>query len=209
MEGQGRLTDNAINTFIAPKLAELTENNAPKIISQFQESQYWVSNFILNSIFGAPLDDKNRKFIFNILRRILNTINEYENGRNNLDSYICGQREVRSKYLAAVFHFENTITQSYQACLLLKTMNRIEKLYEKNDDSLLQRINTIYNDIKHLNERIEKGKLPEGFTIPMWLTNNGFESSSTAIDFEEFATFLMQLCSIADKLTNPIQNESF
>lgn len=200
---EGDLTDYALNNFVAPKLAQLTRNSAPEVVSQVQQSQNWIPNFILNSMLRVNVSDENRKYIFNILRRVSNAINEYDNGRNMLESYLSEKRETISKYLTAVLHFENSITQTYQACMLLKTMNKFEKLFEKGNGTILERVNTIYNNIKHLNQRIEEGIIPEGFTIPMWVTNFGLESPNAQLGFQEFASLLAELGTLADELSNP------
>ncbi|MGE7662988.1 hypothetical protein ACQKL6_14990 [Peribacillus sp. NPDC097197] len=200
---ENRITEYALNNFVAPKLAQLTQKSAPEVISQVQQHQYWIPNFILTSMLRIKVSDENQKYVINILRRVSNAINEYESGRNMLESYLSVKRESISKYFLSVFHFENSITQTYQALMLLKTMSNIEKLFEKEDGSLLQRINNIYNHIKHLNERIENSKIPEGYTIPMWITNFGLESPNAEVNFEEFASCLIELGTCANKLSNP------
>ena len=53
-----------------------------------------------------------------------------------------------------------------------------------------------------MDERIEKGKLPEKGTCAIWITNNGIESTDATITFVELKDILIELSNLANKISN-------
>ena len=196
-----RMTNYALDNFVAPHLSDLTVNSAREISIYNGQVDFWLSNFILNSMLEIKVEEQLRKYIFNFLRRVASAFHEYENGRNMLNEFLAGSREAISKYLAAVLHFEIALAHTYQAYMLGKNMAGEEKLFDKKDNTPLQRLNSIYNKTKHIDDLISKGQLPENWTIPIWLTNEGLECTEARLSFEEFADMLIELSNIAEKLS--------
>lgn len=109
------LSNYALDKFVAPNLSKLIKNSTLDLSKYIKP---WILNFILNSIFGIHVDDKNRQYIINFLRRVDGTFYEYQNGSALLDEYLKNRYVSISKYYQAVLHFEQVIAQSYQAYML-------------------------------------------------------------------------------------------
>lgn len=194
------LTNYSLDNFVAPHLSELTQNNAPEL--RMDQQDYWVRNFILNTLFGVRLLDPHRQYVYNFLRKVEAAFYEYGNARLLLEEYIIIGRDAVSKYLTAVIHFESCQAQAYQAYMLVKNIIGQNKLFEKNDGSTLDRLNKMYNLSKHVEAKIAKGELPGDSLLPVWITNNGIESSMVALTFNELIDLLKDLGEVAQKLSN-------
>jgi len=198
LSGSVRPSDYTLDIFIAPKLSKLTECNAPDLSDLTDQ---WLNNFILNNIFNLNLPDKEKAYLLNFFRRVEAAFYEYNKARNALTEYITTDRNIISPYFQALNHFETLFAQLYQAYLLLKSATEL-KLFEKDDNSELNRVNKIYNVSKHMYERIENGTLPEQGTCAVWITNNGIESTDAAITFVELKDILIELSKLANKISN-------
>ena len=197
LSGSVRPSDYTLDIFIAPELSKLTECNAPDLSDLTDQ---WLDNFILNNI-QLNLPDKEKAYLLIFFRRVEAAFYEYNKARNALTEYITTDRNIISPYFQALNHFETLFAQLYQAYLLLKSATEL-KLFKKNDNSELDRVNKIYNTSKHMYERIEKGKLPEKGTCAIWITNNGIESTDAAITFVELKDILIELSKLANKISN-------
>lgn len=74
---------------------------------------------------------------------------EYENGRKSLKDYADGDKNRISIYFRSLYHFEIAISLTYQAHELFMKITGA-RLFEKNDNSQLERLNRVYNVSKHL-----------------------------------------------------------
>ena len=198
LSGSARLSDYTLDIFIAPKLSKLTECNAPDLSDLTDQ---WLDNFILNNFLNLNLPDKEKAYLLNFFRRVEAAFYEYNKARNALTEYITTDRNRISPYFQALNHFETLFAQLYQAYLLLKSATKL-KLFKKDDNSELDRVNKIYNVSKHMYERIENGKLPEKGTCAIWITNNGIECNNAAITFVELKDILIELSKLANKISN-------
>ena len=192
------LTHYALDTFVAQNMSRLTECNAKLIGEVFEQSQDWMGNFVLNSIFRIPVAQEHKPFIFTFLRRAEMALLEYEQGRAALTEYVKKPSNHISLYFQALHHFEITINLLYQAYeLVMKKLNI--KLFIKNDSSPLERLNRTYNVIKHA----EFSSIPEGNLHPVWLHNEGIFVSTAYINFDEIYDMLIEIGNLANKLSNP------
>jgi len=191
-------TSYALDTFVAQEMSKLTECNAKAIGESFEQSQHWLGNFVLNSVFRVPVAQEHKPFILTFLRRAEMALLEYEQGRVVLEEYVRKPSNHISKYFQALHHFEVTINLLYQAYeLVMKKLDT--KLFTKNDASPLERLNRVYNVIKH----VEFSSIPEGNLHPVWLRNEGIFISTAYITFDELYNMLIEIGSLADKLSNP------
>lgn len=166
-----KLSNYALNTFIAPRLSELTECNANDM-SHLKEK--WLNNYILNTIVKIGETNEKNAYFINFLRRAEAIFNEYENARIALIKYISSERNNISPYFKALLHFETFFAQLHQAYQLIKTLTGHEA-YEPGDNSILDRVRKIHNTSKHMNERIEKSSKIDKKTCAIWITNEGVE----------------------------------
>lgn len=191
-------TSYALDTFVAQDMSKLKECNAKAINESFEQSQHWLGNFVLNSTFRVHIPQEHKPFILTFLRRAEMALLEYERGRKALEEYVKGASNHISRYFQALHHFEITINLLYQAYELV--MKKLDiKLFTKNDSSPLERLNRVYNVIKHA----ELSSIPEGNLHPVWLRNEGVFVSTAYITFDELYDILIEIGNLADKLSNP------
>lgn len=196
----------AKNKFFAPKLAELTECGARELSIDPSESAQWLPTFVLVSVFQSAIPDPTRQLTFSFLRRVDAAIIDYANARAQLAAYLepGGKRSI-SAYSRSLHSFETATAAAFQAFQLVKQLLPAKpRLFEREDGSPLQRLDRIYNATKHADEWIANGErsAPDS-TLPVWLTNDGFEVKGYALAFEEFATEIETLAAFARHLTAP------
>jgi hypothetical protein len=191
-----RPTKYTLDNFFSQEISQLTECNAPEVVSRFSQSEHWVGNFFLNSVLGCPIDQNGRAFGFGFLRRAETAFIEYEIARNFLIKFVNSNGEKPSFYLKSLTHFEITITMVYQAYHLFMRLSD-EKFFEKNDRSLLDRLNKIYNLIRHFNPL----ELPLNHIHPMWISNDALQVESCALSFVEFEEIMIDIGELADRVS--------
>jgi hypothetical protein len=191
------LTNYALDSYVAQEMSQLTECNAKEISSHFTNTEYWISNFVLNSIFRVPVLPEHKPFIFTFIRKTEMALLEYEQGRLLLDAYVGKQSGRISAYFRCLYHFEITVNLLYQTYeLVMKKMSI--RLFAKGDGSPLERLNRIYNIIKHA----EFSSIPETNIHPVWLRNDGIFASTSHLTFDELHKMLLETGRLAEKISN-------
>ena len=196
------LSKYSMDTFIAPRLSELTKAIAPDLHSCTKEYGNWVINFILNTIFRVRIIERNRQLIMYFLRKVEGAFQEYHEGRYFLENYIKNRNKAISSYFHSLRHFEAAMSLAYQAFETIRTMIK-EKLFTKENGTPLQRLNRLQNLSKHANKEISRSDFSGEFNISIWLTNEGIESHDTALSFSEFSLLLIDLAKLAEVISNP------
>jgi len=194
----GRLTNYALDKFVAPKLSELTECNIPDMSTHSSQSDSWVANFILNSIFNFGANSEFTQYAIYFLRRAEAAFREYGNTKITLYNYVNKQHKNVSVYFEILFHVEACIAQMWQACDATIKFSKGKKLYNRGDGSAYQSLNDLYNISKHGEKNIQ-----ENSTVLIWLTNIGIESDTARISFDELASLLGEIGDWSDTLSNP------
>lgn len=185
-----------LDNFVAHKLSLLTECGAAELTVE----PNWLNSFILTTVFNVSLNPKMRAYIFNFLRRAEGALSSYPEARAALIEYLQTPRNVLSPYFRALRMFEACISQCYQGYLLLASVSG-KKFFEKHDGSSEQRLNVLYNDSKHMDERIEKGEMPTEATSAIWITNQGLESKGAVLLFEELREMLLGMAHLAERMS--------
>jgi hypothetical protein len=197
------LSTEMLNKFVAPGISELEQNSAPELMSRFPGSEHWIEIFLLNSMIGATLVGTTRPVVLNFLRRVETALQEYTEANNHLNSYLSGSKQAISKYFSSVLHYEHAIAMTYQACMLLRDIYHEKNFFEKGDRSPIERLNLLYNHTKHIEKILASGALPNGYSIPMWISNTGLHCSVSSLTFAELADILEVLATNADRLHAP------
>ena len=196
------LSKYSMDTFIAPRLSELTKAIAPDLHSCTKEYGNWVINFILNTIFRVRIIERNRQLIMYFLRKVEGAFQEYHEGRYFLENYVKNRNKAISSYFHSLRHFEVAMSLAYQAFETIRTMIK-EKLFTKENGTPLQRLNRLQNLSKHANMELSRSDFSGEFNISIWLTNEGIESHDTTLSFSEFSLLLIDLAKLAEVISNP------
>lgn len=192
-----------LNSF-APHITELTECTAPDMAEFAQTSHTWIYNYILNSSFGARYDDPFHQIALVYMRRTESAFQEYYSARSSLISYINGPRENVSQYFESLHHFEQLISLIYQAYMLLRKLLNNHKIYTSGDGSELDKLDSLYNFIKHADGKLEKKHFPKNASAHIWLTNTGISCIKTTILYAELSDLLDDIANGAKRFGNPV-----
>lgn len=164
---------------------------------------YWVAAFLLCNLGRAKFGDPMQAYAFNFLRRVESAFAEHQLARSASLSFVQSGGQILIRYVQALFHWETYLGQAWHAYALLMNAWKF-RAFEKNDGSLEDRLNTIYNEMKHVETRIEKGQMPQGAMLPVWLDNQGLRSADKHLTFEETADVLKELAKYANVLVDPL-----
>ena len=200
-----------LNQF-APHITELTECNIPELSDQYAKSIGWLHNYILQSTFTISYPEPYHKFAIAFFRKTESAFHEYYNGKTSLQEFIKtpilysdDPHSLLRLYFKCLRHFELTvslITESYLVFgRFLSDPVPKNQFWSKNDGSALDKINIVYNNIKHAEDRIRYALSEPGYHI--WLTNNGISCEQGSISYLEISNILIELAENADYYCNP------
>jgi len=179
----------------APKIAHLTECNAPELPEW--KARAFVDT-ILHSIFSVEYSPKVERYILKFLRKIEIAIVEYRLGRRVLQSAVATTPKTDHHFLEtlrALSHFEQSAVALYQAAQLTRPLIRKRQLFEPNDKSSpLYKLNKIYNRSRHFEGEETPGRIP---AAPVWLTNAGLETPECTLRFVEMHEVILSLTNVA------------
>jgi len=197
-----QFSDEIINKHIAPGVSAFTRAEIPDMSTWAKESSHWVANFFLNSSFSAAFKPPMNAYAYNFLRRAQAAFAQHQLARECTLSFLSVGGQSPTKYCDALFHWETFLGQSWHAyALLLKAFSGTA--FRKGDGSIEERLNLLYNAMKHVESRIENGQMLPDATVPVWLTNDGIWSVDASMTYNETGEVLKQLAVWADALMNP------
>jgi hypothetical protein len=183
-------TKYAVEKFISAKITKITECRLADLYAEFPNAKTWVSGFGLMVIFVNQPREEMRAFALQFIRRVEMALSEYSNAREELQDLISGNPRW-SPYYRALHHVEAAAALLYQAYdFSHKALD--QRLFEPNDGSPLQRLNLIHGASKH---QLANGE------DPLWLSNEGIETTGARLDFSEFEDLARTCARIAERLT--------
>lgn len=190
---------------IAPGVSTFTAAEIPDMSGHTKESGHWIANFFLNSAFTATFKPPMDVYAYNFLRRVQFAYSEHALARDATLLFLAGGSQSVTRYAEALFHWECYLGQAWHAyALLAKAWEGT--LFKQGDGSVEQRLNAMYNQMKHVESRIEnadKQQMLPGATVPVWLENNGLRSVDTVLSYAETGAVLKDLGKYANALMNP------
>lgn len=170
--------------------------------SYSKESAHWIANYFLNSAFSGSFAPPMNAYAYNFLRRAQYAFSEHEIARKSTLDFLASGGQSPKEYVDALFHWETFLGQAWHALAILITAWK-GKAFDKNDGSIEQRLNALYNQMKHVESRIDNAQMPPGATVPVWLDNEGLCSVDIKLTYAETADVLKELAKYADALSNP------
>jgi len=198
-----QFSNYVIDKFIAPNASSFTQAEIPDMSAYDKESSHWVANFFLNSVLRAAWKPPYNAYMYNYLRRAEAAFREHHAARTETLAFIESGRQSTKRYTAALFHWEGFLGQSWHAYKTLQKCFEVE-LYKQGEGSVEERLNALYNQMKHVESRIENKQILEGATVPVWLTNQGLVSVDSALTFSETGEVLKELAKWANILQDPL-----
>lgn len=222
------LGDTARDNFIAAKISKLRYCGAPDISGN---KKAILPAFIRNHRLALTLKNESRRLVFNFIRKVEIAFDEYCAARDALIEYLTQRDQRVTFYFKSLAHFENCIEHLYQAAMLFNAILG-KNQFEKNDGSVLDRLNKAYNQFKHLdsycelsqfkgqgsfqtlvryqneNASMERNAIGDLSATPLWITNDGLECKTCVISFRELSEKIMdyyeeaEACAIHDVNTS-------
>ena len=190
--GSMRMSDYFLDTFVAPSLSKLTVATIP---SPTQRDSLWLNKFIMRSALVTTYPEPQRAVLFNYLRRAEDGFQEYAAACVNFGEYAVSPRNTISPYFACLRHFERVVASPDRAIHLLVEHLAGQKSFSTNDQSLFERLRSLYDVTKHM-----RGNLPTDSTLPMWITNSGLQTLRHRVTFSELSGLLDEIGDAADRL---------
>ncbi len=141
-------------------------------------------------------------YAYNFLRRVQYAFSEHHLARESTLRFLSAGGQSPRPYVDALFHWECFLGQAWHAYALLITAWE-GKAFDKGDGSVEQRLNALYNQMKHVDSRIDNNQMIPGATVPVWLTNTGLQSVDAALSYAETGEVLKDLAKYANALMNP------
>jgi len=198
-----------LDKFVAPGITDFTSAEIPDMTAYDPESRFWLANFVLNSGLGGNFHPPGNAYAYNYLRRAVAAFSEHEEARKATLGFLSSNRQSLSRYAAATLHWEFFLGQSWHAYLLLRglfkflTKQDVLQVFVRGEGSVEERLNDLYNQMKHVESRIENGQMIEGATLPVWLRNEGLRSTDALLTYAETGDILCDLAKWANIIVDP------
>ena len=205
-------TNFAKDKFLAPHVSALTECRARPLELVGGQPEKWLPGFVLNSMLRVSWTEPARQLAFMIVRRVDAAVREYEAGRAELEAFVDqGSQLGIQRYSRGLMHFETCVGATFQAWMLVRQLSTLSrevpeeepKLFEEDDGTDIQRLNSLYNTSKHADERIVRGHFAPDSTLPIWIVNEGLAAVDCHLSFAELADLLKALARISHDLAYP------
>jgi hypothetical protein len=140
------------------------------------QSSHWVANHFLNSVLRGGFEYPISAYVHNYMRRAEGAFAAHAEARRHSLKFIEHQGQAPGIYASALSQWEIFLTHSWQAEALLAklieaTSQEPYRPYTRGEGSVEERLNNLYNSMKHAESRISSGQIPEGALVPVWLIN--------------------------------------
>jgi len=189
------LSSYSLDNFVAPKLSLLTTCGMPPL--RFPEIP--LAAVISDRIVLRRVEPRQIRLLTNALRWIDAAFTGYSGAQESLIAYSSVQRGKLTDYYMAVLRIEQCLAATDHAGVLARKLSGLN--YEPSPAKYCLR--KLYETSKHVDERIDKGELPDDSTIPIWLTNAGIESNDHSLSFTELAGFMEHFVGLVRREFGP------
>lgn len=174
----------AIDLYVSRRVTEVKLCGAVDVLSEFPSALHWISSIGMRSILQAQPNPDIRHAAIQFIRHTERALVCYSEARKELIGLTTDHRTQWSPYFRALSMFEDAISHLYQAfASFMKNFDK--RFFQENDGSPIQRLNAIYNAIKHAGARSEQ---------PMWITDTALCTHAAELRFTELED-LMRECA--------------
>ena len=155
-----------LDRYVAPKSSALAKCLAPEV----SELPDYFGSFFFNNIFTEQVSDRTLSLTNVFLRRFANAVEDYRNGRKEMLACVaalqCSNDMVRG-YMRALSYFEACVVNTNLALKAHDTVGKLwnpkePRTFNPGDGSSAQRLNAVYNALKHFDDNQAKGLVPPG-----------------------------------------------
>jgi hypothetical protein len=189
---------------IAPGIYDFDRAEIPELSLDLMESGSWMFDHFVNSVFrGQYKDSVVRKQVINCIYRAQTAIRAYQEAMSLTASYLSKSKlgsPVISLYFEMLSKWEMCILNWQKLGEVYNKLSCPEKAFKNGDGSIDERAWYIANSIKH-SGKTESGTVTH--TVPMWLTNDGFQTKIHSITYEELAQLMTRAGEFAQQIIDP------
>ena len=187
---------------VAPGICDFNRAEIPELNPSLVESGSWMFDHFLNSVFRAQYKDPVREQAINCVYRVQTAIRIYQEAKSLTFSYLSKSKPgspAISLYFETLSTWEMCIL-NWQILVLVYNRLTLSKAFTNLDGSIDQRAYEIANSIKHSGGAEVGTVIP---TVPMWLTNDGFQTCNYSMTYDEFAQLLTQAGEFVQQIIDP------
>lgn len=188
------LSNFALDRFVSQQMASLSWTSH-SIAAEFPNYETWLDAFVLRRIFQNHVPDERAALALAMIRRAVGAIAEWE--------LMCvvakGNLRKPSTYFELLRHCEACVAASWQALDFGRRSLR-EKLFEKGDANVFERLNVLYNESRHF----DPDTLPTGTLHAVWLADQSLYSANCSVTLDELEGIVTSLARTARKITGEI-----
>jgi hypothetical protein len=197
-----QFNNELLDRLLAPGISSFDRVTIPDLSNDFPESEFWVSNLFLNSIFGPQYKQSWRQASITFLFRTQIALRSYNRARaltlECVEKFKPGQPSSRI-YFEAVSQWESTLLNMQIASdLFYRVMNPGGS---RTDDE--QNAWNAANRVKHFAEDVQDGHNGADLTLPMWLASDRLRTRKADVTYEILAEILGDMGRVADMLQRP------
>lgn len=197
-----------LHRFVAPDIADSRTADVLKLEKLYPDAKSWLANHFLNSVFRAEYKEGLRQAALAYLRRTTHAYEAHLDARKRTLHYL---ENIDPKYAnlvnyyRAVSSWESFALQCEMALDIFKWMNNGIGAFKKKYGSVLYRIYTIANHVKHTASCVNSGQCSTGVLVPLWLTAAGIQSfDMIGVTYGETAKVFGELAELAQVLRDPL-----
>ncbi|MPZ83174.1 MAG: hypothetical protein GEV28_23385 [Actinophytocola sp.] len=204
-----RFNTQLFDELIAPGASQFNEAEIPDMQDRHENRRFWVTHLFLNSVASGRYKSPLNAYATAFLRRAEDAFVMHDLARDATLKLLTLPQMTPSHYARALLHWEGFLTQAAQAQhVLLRTIRHLSgdethKVYQPGDGSVEQRLNAVHNALKHAEKRINNNQILPDSVSPVWMTNEGLQSTDANLTWPETGEVLDELARWADGLQNP------
>ncbi len=199
---------NILNKHIAPDITDFTNALIPDIAATHSESSHWLSNHFLNSVVGELGGKKYKEqdsiYVMNAVLRTQTAFSLYHQARESTLDYLKDNNPHNPKlrqYYKAITEWESCFLNLHIFVDVLKKWTG-RKVFVEGDNSPEDRAYSIANKIKHWAGDIKNNKHQVNDSIPLWLTNTGFQTREHRLTYSELSTLIDGAAKVCQGLSS-------
>ena len=203
-----RWYSGTLNRNIAPGISEFTQCDAPDLSLSHPQAPHWLANHFLSSVFRGQFQGTHRQYALNLLFRAQACFNRYHSARGLTLQYLSSsdvQNPAIRTYFLALADWESCFLNAQIFIDILNKMGATGSppIFLDGDGSLEQRAYSIANSIKHWGSDLARGRRLDEHTVPLWLSNAGFETRTNKLTFRELCELVEGVALLANDVQDP------
>ena len=205
-----QFSDDMLDKHAAPDFSKLISAHIPDLSPKTVGAELWPARHLfvstMDELAGKTVRSPQKQFCANLLYRARNAALAYSTGREKTLQCLAeprGSASAVTAYFGALSEWEEVFSNVQKAFeIWQKGIGKGAPLFTKGDGSIHEKANAIVNAIKH--DVALTSSTAVGPGLPMWLTNDGFQTVRSSMSWSELAEWVQDMIKSADDLMTPL-----